>query len=421
MKLISMLKFPSPALRAPARNESRSSRGNEALTFFAERRVSLLTSAATKLRVRAALFVYFVYFVVPLWAASSPFLIPFQGRLTNPQGVPYTNGQYTITFNLYDQAVGGSNLWSETHYKVGVINGMVNVFLGSIQSLTNVSFAETRHLGITIDADGNPNTPDPEMVPRQMIIPSFWAKQAENSAKLAGYDWSPLMKDGVNNPQAGFLRGDKIQNFSITAGQIASNTITADQIAPSTITASQIASGTIVAANLDPSLTMDSIIPPGTIQAFGGTNVPVGWLLCDGRPVSRNQYPRLYTAVSTNWGAGIPASTNNFNLPDLRGMFLRGSGGHGTQAKASGGSFAGGTIGEFQQDQMQGHRHTYQKGTAVGNVVAVSVLGAGYSVGYETYSSGGVGAPTDEGTNGPPRTGQETKPASYSVNYIIKY
>ena len=34
------------------------------------------------------------------WTGSSPFLIPYQGRLTHPQGVPYTmpytNNQYTI-------------------------------------------------------------------------------------------------------------------------------------------------------------------------------------------------------------------------------------------------------------------------------------------------------------------------------------
>ena len=33
------------------------------------------------------------------------------------------------------------------------------------------------------------------MVPRQMIIPAFWAK---NSEKLAGYDWTQLF--GVNSP-----------------------------------------------------------------------------------------------------------------------------------------------------------------------------------------------------------------------------
>jgi len=36
-------------------------------------------------------------------AGPAPMLIPFQGRLTDQQGRPYTNGQYSITFTIYDQ------------------------------------------------------------------------------------------------------------------------------------------------------------------------------------------------------------------------------------------------------------------------------------------------------------------------------
>lgn len=113
--------------------------------------------------------------------AAEPALIPFQGRLTDQQGSAYTNGQFTILFQLYDQAVGGGSIWQERHEKVGVINGMVNALLGSIAPLTSVSFSNTKHLGITVDADNNPNTPDPEMIPRQMIIPAFWSKYAERA------------------------------------------------------------------------------------------------------------------------------------------------------------------------------------------------------------------------------------------------
>ena len=222
-----------------------------------------------------------------LVASSSPFLIPYQGRLTNPQGVPYTNGQYTIAFTLYDQAVGGNVIWGpETHYKVGVINGMVNVFLGSINTLTNVDFSQTRHLGITIYADNNPNNPAPEMVPRQMIIPAFWAK---NSEKLNGYDWSPIF--GANNPTLP-LPGTKIQNLSITAGQvapqaitaaqIASNTITSGQLAGAVITSNQIVAGSISSFNLAPNSVLTTHIADGqvTLPKFApkqvGTNVGVG-------------------------------------------------------------------------------------------------------------------------------------------------
>jgi len=159
----------------------------------------------------------------------SPRLIPYQGRLTDQQGRAYTNGQFTLLFNLYNQAVGGTPIWTERHEKVGVINGMVNVFLGSITPLDTVDFSTTKHLGITVDADDNPATTEPEMVPRQMIIPSFWSKYSEDSAKMAGYDWSSLLVSG-NNPTTGLLRGNKIQPASITSALLAPNSVSSSAI-----------------------------------------------------------------------------------------------------------------------------------------------------------------------------------------------
>jgi hypothetical protein len=160
---------------------------------------------------------------VGLWAraAAAPTLIPFQGRLTDQSGNAYTNGQFTLIFTLYDQAVGGAVLWTETHQKVGVINGVVNVFLGAINpALVSVDFSPTRYLGITIDPDNNPSTPDPEMVPRQMIIPAFWAQQADNAKLLAGAGWSSILKEG-NDPRTGFIDGARIATGSIPDSRLA--------------------------------------------------------------------------------------------------------------------------------------------------------------------------------------------------------
>lgn len=67
---------------------------------------------------------------------------------------------------------------------------------------------------------------------------------------------------------------------------------------------------------------------PGTIAAFAMQNVPRGWLECDGRAVSRTDYKRLLDAIGLTWGIGD--GVNTFNIPDLRGMFLRGfDGGRG--------------------------------------------------------------------------------------------
>lgn len=166
-------------------------------------------------------------------------LIPFQGRLTDQLGLPRTNGTYTLVFNLYDQAVGGSNLWTERHERVGVINGMVNVFLGSITPLDTpapgVDFSSTRYLGITIDADNNSNTSDPEMVPRQMIIPAFWAKNSDNSRLLAGASWSSILDSG-NNPETGFIRGSKLKPGSIGPNQLQTSAIASTHIADQAVT-----------------------------------------------------------------------------------------------------------------------------------------------------------------------------------------
>ena len=67
--------------------------------------------------------------------------------------------------------------------------------------------------------------------------------------------------------------------------------------------------------------------PPGSIQAFGGPNVPPGWLLCDGRAISRENSPALYAAIAETFGNGGDGAGPLFNLPDLRGVFIRGAAG----------------------------------------------------------------------------------------------
>lgn len=56
--------------------------------------------------------------------------------------------------------------------------------------------------------------------------------------------------------------------------------------------------------------------PSGAVIAFAGASAPSGWLLCDGSAVSRSTYADLFTAISTNYGAGDGSTT--FNVPDLR-------------------------------------------------------------------------------------------------------
>lgn len=80
--------------------------------------------------------------------------------------------------------------------------------------------------------------------------------------------------------------------------------------------------------------TAETNIPSGTIVSFGGTTIPAGWALCDGSEVSRTTYSTLFAATGVHFGGGDGAST--FNLPDLRGRFLRGvDGGAGQDPDAA--------------------------------------------------------------------------------------
>ena len=59
-----------------------------------------------------------------------------------------------------------------------------------------------------------------------------------------------------------------------------------------------------------------------SIVAFPSYTEPVGFLYADGRAVSRTTYNELFNKIGIRYGRGDNSTT--FNLPDLRGQFLRG-------------------------------------------------------------------------------------------------
>jgi microcystin-dependent protein len=75
-------------------------------------------------------------------------------------------------------------------------------------------------------------------------------------------------------------------------------------------------------ASTSKKIKLATLIPAGSIIAFGGTAAPTGWLLCFGQAVSRTTYDDLFTAISTTYGVGDGSTT--FNLPDLRGRVIAG-------------------------------------------------------------------------------------------------
>lgn len=88
--------------------------------------------------------------------------------------------------------------------------------------------------------------------------------------------------------------------------------------------------------------------PAGLLGYFARSTAPTGWLKANGAAVSRTAYADLFAAIGTTFGAGD--GFNTFNLPDLRGEFLRGW----DDAR---GIDAGRAFGSQQDDQNRAHSH----------------------------------------------------------------
>ena len=161
--------------------------------------------------------------------------------------------------------------------------------------------------------------------------------------------------------------------------------------------------------------------PAGIVAPFAGTSAPSGWLACNGAAVSRTDYATLFAAIGTTWGVGDGSTT--FNVPDLRGTFLRGTGTNGTYGTA-----VGQAVGTYAADTYLNHSHAvtdsgHSHGTSNGGNFIVT--GGGTSAGVGTGTSyvqiGSTGTSTTGLTVNTSTTGgTETKPKNYGVLYIIK-
>jgi microcystin-dependent protein len=161
---------------------------------------------------------------------------------------------------------------------------------------------------------------------------------------------------------------------------------------------------------------------PGQIGEFASATCPAGWVAANGAAVSRTvTYGGLYAAIGTTWGTGDGSTT--FNVPDLRGTFLRGT---GTNATGSSAGAVGPAVGTYAADTYlnhahavtdPGHTHTYTQVSSTAQAVGGS--GSNYFNGSTTGNTGSstTGLSVNTSTTG----GTETKPKNYGILFCIKY
>lgn len=137
----------------------------------------------------------------------------------------------------------------------------------------------------------------------------------------------------------------------------------------------------------------------GQVASFALAVPPAGWLKANGAVVPRAVYADLFAAIGTRFGAGDGATT--FNLPDLRGQFVRGwDDGRGIDPSR--------VMGTEQAFQNAAHTHGASTANAgdhthtatVGSSGSHSHSGTATSAGGHTHSISGTAASAGAHTHG---------------------
>lgn len=218
-----------------------------------------------------------------------------------------------------------------------------------------------------------------------------------------GYTYRCVGTNNLDDDPVSSTSGEWI-NLSSVASVNLTGTPTCPTADPGTET-TQIANCAFVAAAIA------GVIPIGVIFPFSMETVPTGFLKCNGAAVSRTTYANLFAVIGDDYGAGDGSTT--FNLPDMRGRFLRGmDNGAGVDPDAAsrtdrGDGTTGDHVGTKQADQIKSHLHSvpYSSG-------ALQTAGL-------TWDTPCITGPYTTNTN--LTGGNETRPININVMYCIKY
>jgi phage-related tail fiber protein len=150
------------------------------------------------------------------------------------------------------------------------------------------------------------------------------------------------------------------------------------------------------------------IVPPGTVIYVAMSSAPDGYLKCNGAAISRSTYTALFNAIGTTFGAGNGSST--FNVPDLRGEFIRGwDNGRGVDS--------GRALGSGQGHAFASHNHILytEYGTAPTNTSSSTYIAPNGQ--YNQISPGSYPNSVSIASTG----GSETRPRNIALLACIKF
>lgn len=194
----------------------------------------------------------------------------------------------------------------------------------------------------------------------------------------------------------GAVTEDKLSTGAVTTDKLGAEAVTTEKLDDEAVTLSKLAA-----------LVANALVPAGTVIHVAMNAAPNGYLKANGDAVSRTTYAALFAALGTTFGVGDGSTT--FNLPDLRGEFIRGWA--DDRAVDTGRAF-----GSFQSHAFQTHTHDVDVATVAGSAGNYLNRFAGAQDGASSFTRSSWGNQTVAGAN----TSTETRPRNVALLACIK-
>jgi hypothetical protein len=143
-------------------------------------------------------------------SADIPKVLSYQGKVTDSGGTPVADGDYSMTFTIYDAETSGTSLWSSGTVTVTVSDGIFSVLLGeSPQPTLSLDFDADYWLEIDIAGDvQSPRTP------LGSVGYAYMASGIVPGTEMVDSRGSPIFK-GTNLGTGAGLRGDSEQGDGV--------------------------------------------------------------------------------------------------------------------------------------------------------------------------------------------------------------
>ncbi len=311
--------------------------------------------------------------VAPVAGSGADVSFAYQGLLLDELGNPTATNRYSIVFRIYDQAAGGSPLWSCTKDVLLDEKGQFSVelsgngpFGNSLGELFAANAQKTLFIGLTVDNDAG------EISPRQKLLSvprALWA--TDSLAAQKGMTVAGALHGGAASLQDTGARSLAVSD-KLTCGSL--------QVTPMTC------------SNLSVSgpITGKSVIPVRGIVVWSGSqeSIPLGWALCDGK------------------------THNGITTPDLRNRFIVGA---GTGSEYTIGKPGGEKYVTLTEKQLPVHSHTYKFKAAAPALALNSSTDLYYVPGGSSYKQKSASTLTAGGGQA-----HENRPPYYALCYIMR-